>query len=125
MLEILEKDYSLFIREDNGKKIGLLTLKDDDVYKSVYELNDDELFFLSTFSNIDDLVSEDTAISVLYNKENKEYVAEIKQKTTIGEYNDQVVWNTVKSSSGSDFMEAVENLDRSLANNNSNSKRTR
>ena len=123
MFEILKNDYSLFIREDDGKKIGVLTLKNDDIYKDVDILEKEEMLFLNSFPNIESLIKENTALFVSYDKEEEVFVSSIKDKTTIGEYNDEVVWNNNFNtiSKGKDFMSSLENLESSLLNINERS----
>ncbi len=122
MFEILKEDYTLFIRDYKGRRIGVLTLKDDNVYKDVDELGEDELVFLYTFNNIEPLINDDTALSVVYDKNTNQYVSSIKKKIITGEYNDKIVWNTSISSKGPDFMQSLDKLDQNLAISNERNK---
>ena len=90
MFECLKDGYNFFAKYDKGNLIATLTLKEGDIYKDVVKLEDDELVLLYTFNNI------------------------IKNKTSIGEYNDKIVWNTKTSGEGDDFIASLNNLENNL-----------
>lgn len=116
MFECLKDGYTFFARYDSGTLVATLTLKDDDIYKEVIKLNEDEIVFLYTFGNIESSLDDDTALSVIYDREQNRFISSIQDKITTGEYNDKVVWNTKTSSMGSNFIDSLNNLDDKLLN---------
>lgn len=114
MFECLKEGYTFFAKYDNGILVAMLTLKENNDYKDVFKLEEDELFFLSTFPNIESTLSDDSGLSVTYDNEQNKFISSIKNKTYIGEYNDIIVWNTKTSGEGNDFMTSLSELENSL-----------
>lgn len=114
MFECLKDGYNFFAKYDKGNLIATLTLKEGDIYKDVVKLEDDELVFLYTFSNIESSLSDDSGLSVMYDNRNNKFISSIRNKTYIGEYNDKIVWNTKTSGEGDDFIASLNNLENNL-----------
>lgn len=114
MFECLKDGYNFFAKYDKGNLIATLTLKEGDIYKDVVKLEDDELVFLYTFSNIESSLSDDSGLSVMYDSEKDKFISSIRNKTSIGEYNDKIVWNTKTSGEGDDFVTSLNNLENNL-----------
>lgn len=114
MFECLKDGYNFFAKYDKGNLIATLTLKEEDIYKDVVKLEDDELVFLYTFSNIESSLSDDSGLSIIYDSEKDKFISSIKNKTSIGEYNDKIVWNTKTSGEGEDFVTSLNNLENNL-----------
>lgn len=114
MFECLKDGYTFFAKYDKGNLIATLTLKEEDIYKDVVKLEDDELVFLYTFQNIESSLSDDSGLSIIYDSERNKFISSIKNKTTIGEYNDKIVWNTKTSGEGEDFVTSLNNLENNL-----------
>ena len=45
MLDKIKEGYKLFIRKEGVERIGTLTLNDEDIYKDIVELNDNDMEF--------------------------------------------------------------------------------
>lgn len=114
MFECLKDGYNFFAKYDKGNLIATLTLKEEDIYKDVVILEDDELIFLYTFKNIESSLSDDSGLSIIYDSEKDKFISSIKNKTSIGEYNDKIVWNTKTSGEGEDFVTSLNNLENNL-----------
>ena len=114
MFECLKDGYNFFAKYDKDNLIATLTLKEGDIYKDVVKLEDDELVFLYTFSNIESSLSDDSGLSIIYDSEKDKFISSIKNKTSIGEYNDKIVWNTKTSGEGEDFVTSLNNLENNL-----------
>ena len=114
MFECLKDGYNFFAKYDKDNLIATLTLKEGDIYKDVVKQEDDELVFLYTFSNIESSLSDDSGLSIIYDSEKDKFISSIKNKTSIGEYNDKIVWNTKTSGEGEDFVTSLNNLENNL-----------
>ena len=121
MLDKIKEGYKLFIRKEEDEKIGTLTLNDEDIYKDIVELNDNDMEFLDEYPNIDDILSDDVALCIVYNEEKERFMSDIKQKVLIGEYNDQVVWNSIFHNIGIDIMESLNHLEDNIVRTNERS----
>ena len=121
MLDKIKEGYKLFIRKEEDEKIGTLTLNDEDIYKDIVELNDNDMEFLDEYPNIDDILSDDVALYIVYNEEKERFMSDIKQKVLIGEYNDQVVWNSIFHNIGIDIMESLNHLEDNIVRTNERS----
>ena len=113
-MRALDKEGKIKSVYDKGNLIATLTLKEGDIYKDVVKLEDDELVFLYTFSNIESSLSDDSGLSIIYDSEKDKFISSIKNKTSIGEYNDKIVWNTKTSGEGEDFVTSLNNLENNL-----------
>ncbi len=117
MFESLKEGYTFFARYDEDTLVATLTLKDNGIYKDVDKLEDAELSFLSRFKNIESLLDDKTGLSIIYDDEQNKFISSIKNKTFVGEYNDEIVWNNKISGEGTSFMDSLERLEEKLSNN--------
>lgn len=117
MINKIKSGYTLFIKKDNENLIGTLTLKDNDIYKEIIELKDEEMIFISEFSNIYNFLSNERALVIKYDVEKNRFISSINKKVNIGEYNDKFVWNDTFNNSGQDIIESLNHLDEYINDN--------
>lgn len=114
MVEKIKNGYNLFIKKNDEELVGTLTLKDEDIYKDIIELNDNDMKFIDNFSNIESLISNDKALSISYDNEKSRFMSSIKEKAFIGEYNDEIIWNDILTNKGVDIFESLNNLSANI-----------
>ena len=114
MVEKIKNGYNLFIKKNDEELVGTLTLKDEDIYKDIIELNDNDMRFIDNFSNIENLISNDKALSISYDNEKCRFMSSIKEKAIIGEYNDEIIWNDILTNKGVDIFESLNNLSTNI-----------
>lgn len=117
MIEKIENGYTLFMKKNEQELIGTLTLKDDNIYKDIIELNKGDMLFINEFPNIYNKIDENNALSIIYDKEKNRFVSSINEKINIGEYNDKMIWNDTLNNSGHDIFESLNHLNDHIEDN--------
>lgn len=117
MFDLLNKEYTLFIRYDDDELSGIYTLRDDDIYKDIIELELDQMKFLLDYPSVFHSLSNDYALSLSYDHREKNYVSSIKKSTKIGEYNDEIVWNDIVECKDITVEKTLEKLNDEMKDN--------
>lgn len=117
MEDIIKSGYQLFIkRQENGELIGTLTLKDDNNYKDIDEVENREMKFIEKYPLIEKTVDYNHALSVVFLPNTNEFLVSIKSQTLIGEYQDQIIWENMLDNKNKNLDLALYKLNEKLNN---------
>ncbi len=110
--------YNLFIRKNNQNKlIGSLSEKDEtNNYIDIEQLDEANLNFIKDYPNLYDCLSSEKALFITYLMNEKEFFVTIKNKMMIGEYNDNLVWNDIITSTSESLSDALHKLAEKVDN---------
>lgn len=115
MYNKIKEGYNLFIRKTENKElIGTLTLKENDSFKCIEQLEFLEMEFIMDYKTITDNLDQEHALFITYDIAQQQLLASIQEKTNIGEYNDIITWNNIIISKNSDLLELLHELDKKI-----------